>query len=345
MKVAGGADQGRQPGSDPGTDGRTAWIDAVKGLGIILVVLGHMRYPPGDISSLLKNSIYLFHMPLFFFMSGWTYRKKPFLISARTQTQRILIPYVSFLVLIVVADLVATRLFGMDSFTNASGWPKFIAKLLLGGAALNTPLSVFWFLTCLFATAISYNLLYREDQAPFRGWNLVLAFGALGLAFGFSEVARWGVVGRAIGVNPLGLFSVPAAIVFFHFGNAASNDPARVLPWMPALALVALVLRPEVFDMKYVKFGNLSNFLVALAICAAIVLVLRNAAPAITRPLAGLGRASLVIMALHVSVIHYAEGHWAFLPIFLAALVLPLAAYAALNRFAATRVLFLGARE
>ncbi|STU64905.1 acyltransferase [Klebsiella pneumoniae subsp. ozaenae] len=57
---------------------REAWVDYAKGIGIILVVFGHVNrglYSAGiqlsGSSYLLTDSIiYSFHMPLFFFLSG-----------------------------------------------------------------------------------------------------------------------------------------------------------------------------------------------------------------------------------------------------------------------------------
>ena len=49
---------------------RIEWIDILKGIAIILVVMGHMRYEPGCIA--LKNGIYSFHMPLFMLLAGFT---------------------------------------------------------------------------------------------------------------------------------------------------------------------------------------------------------------------------------------------------------------------------------
>ena len=43
---------------------RIEWIDTAKGIGLICVILGHMRVP------YLSTWIYTFHMPLFFFLSG-----------------------------------------------------------------------------------------------------------------------------------------------------------------------------------------------------------------------------------------------------------------------------------
>lgn len=45
---------------------RNVTIDIMKGIGIILMVVGHSGYP-----SFLRNFIYTFHMPLFFMISGY----------------------------------------------------------------------------------------------------------------------------------------------------------------------------------------------------------------------------------------------------------------------------------
>jgi fucose 4-O-acetylase-like acetyltransferase len=55
-------------------DKRNKQLDGVKGFGIILVVLGHIvvySNPENFRNNLLFNLIYSFHMPLFFFLSGY----------------------------------------------------------------------------------------------------------------------------------------------------------------------------------------------------------------------------------------------------------------------------------
>lgn len=49
---------------------RIEWIDILKGIAIILVVMGHMEYEPSCIA--LKSGIYSFHMPLFMLLAGFT---------------------------------------------------------------------------------------------------------------------------------------------------------------------------------------------------------------------------------------------------------------------------------
>lgn len=55
--------------------GRLAELDRAKGLGILLVVLGHVsgREIPVEWYGHVKQGIYAFHMPLFFFLSGLTF--------------------------------------------------------------------------------------------------------------------------------------------------------------------------------------------------------------------------------------------------------------------------------
>ena len=50
---------------------REKWVDILKGMGIIFVCLGHLS--PGIFT---ETHIYSFHMPLFFFISGYLFCRK-----------------------------------------------------------------------------------------------------------------------------------------------------------------------------------------------------------------------------------------------------------------------------
>ena len=50
---------------------RIEWIDIAKGIGIILVVIGHISQ-----IKVLNDIIYSFHMPLFFIISWYLYKRK-----------------------------------------------------------------------------------------------------------------------------------------------------------------------------------------------------------------------------------------------------------------------------
>lgn len=72
---------------------RIVWIDQLKGIGFIFVIIGHL-----SINKVFKSWIYSFHMPLFFFATGLTMNlEKVFKTSFKdyflTHAKRMLIPY------------------------------------------------------------------------------------------------------------------------------------------------------------------------------------------------------------------------------------------------------------
>lgn len=72
---------------------RTLWIDACRGIAIILVLLGHNNPP-------FVRAIYGFHMPLFFILSGYVYKDKHTNLSLKEEIISLLkgyiIPYLIF---------------------------------------------------------------------------------------------------------------------------------------------------------------------------------------------------------------------------------------------------------
>lgn len=60
---------------------RDITFDMMKGIGIILVIIGHLAHGFGW----LVPAIYTFHMPLFFILSGYFYKEKK---NYRTTAQR-----------------------------------------------------------------------------------------------------------------------------------------------------------------------------------------------------------------------------------------------------------------
>lgn len=61
---------------------RNDTYDIVKGIAIILMVIGHSGCP-----YYLKNYIYLFHMPIFYFVSGYFFNEKYLNIIKRKLNQ------------------------------------------------------------------------------------------------------------------------------------------------------------------------------------------------------------------------------------------------------------------
>lgn len=135
---------------------RLNWIDAFKGLAMILIVLGHsLRL------GVVHNFVYYFHVPAFFLIAGVVAREKAFNKAfALGQFKRLMIPYyvfgiISIAIYAILGSFAANSL-GVQSVNDVT---ENIICLLYGHSALsfNAPL---WFLPALFVTNILYQLLH-----------------------------------------------------------------------------------------------------------------------------------------------------------------------------------------
>lgn len=80
------------PGIYAASGKRELWIDMVRGIGIILVYLGHSTGNP------LIWLIYGFHMPLFFILSGYLFKMDKMPVFCLKLCRRYILPYLGFCV-------------------------------------------------------------------------------------------------------------------------------------------------------------------------------------------------------------------------------------------------------
>jgi fucose 4-O-acetylase-like acetyltransferase len=97
------------------TAGRILWIDFAKVLGIWLVYLGHSR-----ISSFAIQYIYAFHMPLFFFISGFLEKEKNIGETLIHGIKTLIIPYVLLYMLKYLTWLPSRIVFHREIFEGKS---------------------------------------------------------------------------------------------------------------------------------------------------------------------------------------------------------------------------------
>ena len=144
---------------------RLEHIDIAKGIGIVLVVFGHLS----GIESiphwltLSRSFIYQFHIPLFFFISGMFYKGDDawgaFLIK---KTKRLYVPFVVANGLFLIID-VCLRCLSHEPVVLVDNLKHFVKVLLLLSV---TPLGgATWFLKALFVIAILYKFLWQLSES------------------------------------------------------------------------------------------------------------------------------------------------------------------------------------
>lgn len=154
-EVAAGAGRGRHIA-------RRLDLDRAKGLGILLVVVGHLcarSVPIGNAwYAYLQTALYQFHMPFFMMLSGFVSMMSgaamvpaaswPRLVARRAE--RLLLPFVLFGLFILVGKLVAARFIAVDNLPQ-SFWSGLFA--MVWDTDHSPALSV-WYVAVLFAITV-----------------------------------------------------------------------------------------------------------------------------------------------------------------------------------------------
>ena len=190
---------------------RIGWIDAARGLGIVLVLLGHVEGGLIDAGVQSQSSwswpgyaIYTFHMPLFFVLAGLNVPRsldrgpRHFL---RTKLQTIAFPYVLWS-LIQGAALVAA-----SSFTNGQ---THLRDLLSIGWH---PLGQFWFLYVLMICQLAALVI-----GPLRTVSAGLAIISLGAG---ALLAQGGLIEALLHSFP---FFVAGILLSRRLASELDND-------------------------------------------------------------------------------------------------------------------------
>jgi fucose 4-O-acetylase-like acetyltransferase len=225
------------------------WVLIAKGIGIILVVVGHF-YPETSPSYWLaiRNIIYSFHMPLFFILSGYLYShgKYSYPDLIKTKAKRLLYPFVTIAVAFLLIKYAAGRVVNLEYPVNIDS----IYALLLNPIKSYMPL--LWFVHALFLVFAIYPLA-----------RLVLN--------NLSILLLLLVINTVLGSDYLVFGKMLANMPFFVIGvilreNRTFSRRAITADWRYIVALVAMFLLTYVIIQLSVNTKSiyLSRFLLGV---------------------------------------------------------------------------------
>lgn len=130
--------------------GDIPWLDTVKGLGIYLVVFGHLWYT--SYFPVINKAVYSFHMPLFFLISGFVIRnedRESIGAYIKKQTIRLFLPAFAFVIIFLpVYFLIADGINLWETVKKICFWDGLVP--------FNSPC---WFLFVLYEAKILERLL------------------------------------------------------------------------------------------------------------------------------------------------------------------------------------------
>ncbi len=178
---------------------RLDYIDALRGFGIILMMLGHMHFGYDD----MRQYIYAFHMPLFFLVSGYLYKRPVRMgVSIRQKMKGLLVPYF---------------IFGLGYFCFWLGWNytpeidwasklKAVLWVTVDGLPIESAL---WFLMVMFWAWLIYALIDKYIRDSWTKAFLIILLSSVGSLWSYVFPFRL----------PWGLQDALAVQMFFLFGH------------------------------------------------------------------------------------------------------------------------------
>ncbi|MBK9924867.1 MAG: acyltransferase family protein [Anaerolineales bacterium] len=292
---------------------RIEYIDIARGIGILLVVLGHNDF--GYISAFVYKVIYSFHMPLFFFLSGYFLNASiPFFDYLKKRFHSLLKPYL-FTIFLIYFTSVSFE--GM-SFRTAI---QRIVKSLYGAGHYIDWVQL-WFLPHLFVVSLYAFLFF----AIFRKWdNRYVRWVALVVTLGVSSLFlqdfypfTLSVLGKQYELYglPFSLDLVLLSGFFFILGSEVKQATSEktfeniylLIGTGAAVVLMNLFLTPIIDFNTRLYESYLINTIEAIA-GILFVLALSRQLEIRTQRVAGLfkyfGQTSLFILLFHVPIQDY----------------------------------------
>lgn len=186
--------------------GRLEWIDFAKGIGIYLLVLGHMPSLP----SLFTNWIYSFHMPLFFFLSGYVFKEsRSYKETIKKSFKNLIVPYLCYDLIFLLADIL---FWGIRS--------KIVQEDISNIKCGQGSCGVIWFLLAMFWVQLIFGLLSRINVEWVKNSIIVLL---VILGYSLSLLLQHELYKIVTAMVALGFFTIGNYIKKVNFNCRANS--------------------------------------------------------------------------------------------------------------------------
>lgn len=249
---------------------RETWVDIAKGIGIILVIMGHANCP-----NLPHGIIYSFHMPLFFFLSGLFISRQcenNFRIYLKKNFKSLLLPYFYFNIISIAFYYTMSIMFHKELLIGN------VQDNLIGifvGMRFGSPYHhVLWFLPCLFFAKMLAYPIFKLSKIQFGGGKFLLAIVTLIIGLTYCKWTKKPL--------PMSFDASLIAVFFIVCGDYYMKYQAIINKWIKKSGLLLILLsalfvflnfdKVEMYNMSYGSWipficGSLSSILFICYLC------------------------------------------------------------------------------
>ena len=201
---------------------RVEWVDTLKFIGILSVILGHINFP-------LNGFIYTWHMPLFFMVSGFFIKFethfKDFVVK---NFKRLMIPYFIFSIVGLFIEILKRYLLHREALDYTHEIKGIFIDMDFAGLC-NTYAFVLWFLPALFFSRVFLYLIKNKIPSLLlfmASFYIDLPFGIDNALNSFMFVYVGNIIFEKRLPNILVLLSFTVLVAIYLFGFNLNLDMA-----------------------------------------------------------------------------------------------------------------------
>lgn len=269
------------------------WINTLKAIGIILVVIGHN-------DTVFTKYIYSFHMSLFFFLSGITFRTDKLTDDkayVKRRAKALLKPYFIYSIFLYIIWI------PLELFQGKEITLKILLNNLIGifysqGSHKFMSWGIpMWFLPCMFVVAVGYYYLKKigkNDEV-----KIIIILALLGYLTRFLPFRL-----------PWSLDTALTGIVFYSVGNILrekiiSHKPSKKDFKLSIVIIISTFILANLNGRVDFYSNKFSNYIIFYLVAFSMMYVLINLAKSIkpNKILNLIGTNTLIILAFHIRVL------------------------------------------
>lgn len=284
---------------------RNLTIDIMKGILIILVVVGHSNWE-------YRSIVYWFHMPVFFMVSGYLLKipekgsEKQWILG---KCKKLLLPYLAYSLLLSLAK-----------------FPYGVKEILIhcvrcayGGEAVG---GVYWYVTVLLISEVSIVIIENRIQKSFAKSLIYAAMYLVGVAESLILIPADTIHLPVYTKAPWNIDVCLMAIPYMMAGKIARNNQGKIIEVLKSTAGTLLICGSTLslsailyfskainwftLDMKYSQYKNiLLDMVCPLVVASSILLVSKLLSRTGGVVVGQIGQKSLTIMYLHIFIRDY----------------------------------------
>lgn len=274
---------------------RLDYIDSARGIGIVLVVFGHLLNQNSDLYSI----IYSFHVPFFFLLSGMFLNPTLKFVSYLLKyIKRLLFPYV---VVFLIGVLFTSLYSGFNSLKPDELFSQFIYA-----NPIKIHVGPIWFFACFFDSVILFYFFYKTILSKVNYLFSCISIGVLCIvAFYIPQIeTKTGIY------LPFKLDVSFMALVFLSIGYIFKKQIMKqeslssIKKIITLLILVFLVVTISHFliGQTYLSgglYGHDIFLYIFTALCGSLLIIILGMIFERIRILCLIGKESLLIFSLH----------------------------------------------